>query len=214
MNSPTSGTRFSVTAVRNGEDDRKGRMLHLGNFSSTTESSFTCGATVEQEIDDPRRALHSRVHTGARIRGRAGRAEAPCNGSCARRDRAGSFARAREHIRQLFRAQSMRCTRTPVQSQIDAILAAKLPVKVYFWAEEEPRARCSAISAGVVMPDEGSKGFEPEHGTLKAQGHAYPCGGTHGKDAGLVAKVVVNKDIQIQEEQSRFIYRRPVGELD
>ena len=65
-----------------------------------------------------------------------------------------------------------------------------MPVKVYWWDEAELRRRCKVVPAAVVVPKE--KGGLVRAVDVEGAG-AYPCGGTHVRDTGVVGRVVVRK---------------------
>ncbi|KAI6358117.1 hypothetical protein MCOR25_007434 [Pyricularia grisea] len=191
----STGAEFRVTAVRNAVDG--GEILHLGSFAGAKQ--FVDGEeAVEQVVDDARRTLHSRVHTAGHlvalaVRHMADSMPAPVVELGASHAPESAFVN--------FEGTIDGSCKDVVQRKVDEFVAAALPVKVYFWTEEELRARCATVPQAVVMPSDGGLVRAVD---IEGAG-AYPCGGTHVRDTGLVGRVTVKK-ISRSKGNSRVSY--------
>ncbi|KAF2844123.1 ThrRS/AlaRS common domain-containing protein [Plenodomus tracheiphilus IPT5] len=179
--SDSSHCTFDVTSVRNGTD---GQILHLGSFSPSSSSPFQPGASVEQAIDSEKRFLNSRIHTGGHVVG------------LAVRHLSSSIPDVTElkaqHYPDLafvdFKGLIDGKHKEAVQAQVDAYISQALPVKVYFWNEAELREKCAVVPEAVAIPE-----GELVRAVDIVGAGAYPCGGTHVADTGMVGKVTIKK---------------------
>jgi Ser-tRNA(Ala) deacylase AlaX len=77
-----------------------------------------------------------------------------------------------------------------IQAQTDKFVAQKLPVRIYWWREDELREKCAVVPDAVAIPD-------AEGGLIRAVdiegAGACPCGGTHVPDTSHVGKVIIRK---------------------
>lgn len=174
----TTTAVFAVSMARHDADGR-GTVLHLGRF--TGGAPLRAGDAVEQRIDAATRDLHSRLHTGGHVLGAAVRrllahsvagfaelkaSHAPGAASC---EFAGLIDGAR---------------RAAIQAQVDALVAAALPVEVRWWGEDEFRAHAMPLPAALPPPWR----------VVEIVGAGcYPCGGTHVADTAACGPVEVRK---------------------
>ena len=57
-----AGVKFTVSEVRANRED--GVILHIGTFAEA-DTTFQAGDEVELQIDEAKRRLHARLHSGA-----------------------------------------------------------------------------------------------------------------------------------------------------
>ncbi|KAL3480067.1 ThrRS/AlaRS common domain-containing protein [Aspergillus californicus] len=184
LSDPTTDTEktvFTVSSVRNGPE---GSILHLGTFTAGSAASFTPGTSVLQTIDGEKRQLNSRIHTAGHIVGLAVRHLATSIPNV-------SELKA-QHYPDLafvdFQGSIEGKHKEAIQAQVDAYVAQKLPVRVYFLNEAELREKCAVVPEAVVIPE-----GELVRAVDIVGAGAYPCGGTHVADTGFVGKVTVKK---------------------
>ncbi|KAL4868960.1 Threonyl/alanyl tRNA synthetase [Aspergillus spectabilis] len=189
--SAEDGVVFNVASVRNGEG---GEILHLGAFSpspsleSEADAPFKAGDSVFQRIDAEKRVLNSRIHTAGHIIGLSVRhltlttpaTIPPVTELKAQHYPDLAFVDFQGSIEGKFK--------DAIQAQVDKYIAQKLPVKVYFWNEEELKEKCAVVPGAVAIPE----GELVRAVDIEGAG-AYPCGGTHVEDTGRVGRVVVKK---------------------
>ncbi len=180
---------FQVSAVRNSVVS-PGAVLHLGRY---LEGAFTQGDAVEQKVDTKRRDDNSRLHTGGHVVALAVRKHL-LNGAVDDVSHKDLVELGASHYPDSayvnFQGTIEAAHKDAIQTQVDAFVDAALPVKVYFWSEEELRARCAAVPDAVAIQDRD--GGLTRAVDIEGAG-AYPCGGTHVKDTSLVGKVKVRK---------------------
>lgn len=189
--SPSSpSSTFTVSAVRSGSG---GRILHLGRFSPEEGAEFAVGDTVQQTIDGAARDLHSRIHTAGHIIGLAVRRL--CTGD------APSMPAVEELKAQHypdaafveFKGIIEGKHKDAIQEQAQKFVDQALPIKVYWWDEQELREKCAMVPENVAMPKGEGEEEEKVRAVDIVGAGAYPCGGTHVKDTSFVGKVTVRK---------------------
>ncbi|KND86910.1 Alanyl-tRNA editing protein AlaX-L [Tolypocladium ophioglossoides CBS 100239] len=185
----SAAAKLQVSAVRNSVAT-PGAILHLGRC---TEGTLREGDAVEQLIDAERRDDNSRLHTGRHLVALAVRKHllAGAVDDASHKDLVELGASHYPDSAYVnFQGTIEAAHKDAIQEHVDAFINAGLPVKVYFWTEEELRARCAAVPGAVVIRGE-------DGGLVRAVGiegaGAYPCGGTHVRDTSLVGKVTVKK---------------------
>ncbi|EAW15358.1 putative alanine--tRNA ligase [Aspergillus clavatus NRRL 1] len=165
------GAIFTVAAVRM-DAVRNGQVLHFGHFNDTS-AVFTEGATVEQTINADKRVFYSRLHTAGHVLGAAVKH---------------LLAKEVEGLKELKAShfpESAACEfqglidgkwKEPVQRKVDELIAAKLPVQVEWWDEEEFRRR----GMERLIPDQSLVAPGEKFRVVNIVGaDVYPCGGTH-----------------------------------
>jgi Ser-tRNA(Ala) deacylase AlaX len=185
---------FTVTAVRMGAN---GTVLHLGLFKEG--ASIQEGETIEQAIDVEKRLLYSRLHTAGHVLGSAVRhllekeidnfdelkaSHFPDSASCE------------------FQGSIDGKWKDPIQSKLDAFLAAKMPVQIEWWDEEDFRSR----GLERLIPDRSLVPAGEKSRVVNIVGaEVYPCGGTHVDTTDLCGPVSVKK-ISRKTGNSRVSY--------
>ena len=185
----SSAAKFVVSAVRNSVAT-SGAILHLGRY---TEGTLSEGDAVEQLIDAKRRDDNSRLHTGGHVVALAVRKHL-LDGAVDDASHKDLIELGASHYPDSayvnFQGIIEAAHKDAVQAHVDSFISAALPVKVYFWTEEELRAKCAAVPGAVVIPVE-------DGGLVRAVdvegAGAYPCGGTHVRDTSLVGEVTIKK---------------------
>lgn len=186
-------TAFEVATVRKTPE---GQILHLGRFAPSPSRPFTNGAKVQQDIDGAKRDLHSRIHTAGHILGLAVRQLATSIPDVTELKAQHYPDAAFVEFKGLIEGKH----KDAIQARADDLVRQALPVNVCMWTEQEARAKCAMVP----------EAFEVPEGTLvramEIQGAgAYPCGGTHVADTGLVGKLEVRK-ISRQKGVSKISY--------
>ena len=198
-----AGTSFAVATVRM-DAVSDGRVLHFGRFSSvgSAESgvgAFKVGDTVEQEIDVEKRLLFSRFHTAGHVLGAAVRhlLEKEIDGF--------------DELKASHFPDSAACEfqgviegkwKEPIQKIVDEYIAAKMPVEVAWWDEEE------FVKRGLerLIPDRSLVAPGEKFRVVNIVGaEAYPCGGTHVDTSDLCGETKVKK-ISRSKGTSRVSY--------
>jgi Ser-tRNA(Ala) deacylase AlaX len=198
-----SGVTFMVVAVRM-DAVHDGQVLHFGRFSpadisSTGTGIFSESDHVKQAIDVDKRLLYSRLHTAGHVLGAAVRhlLEAQIEGF--------------DELKASHFPDSAACEfqgliegkwKEPIQKKLDEYIAAKMPVEIVWWDEEDFR------SNGVerLIPDRTHVPPGEKFRVVKIVGaEAYPCGGTHVDTTDLCGETKVRK-ISRSKGQSRVSY--------
>lgn len=185
---------FVVTAVRM---DVAGQVLHLGLFDEGV--SMTVGETVEQAIDAEKRLLYSRLHTAGHVLGSAVRnllekeihnfdelkaSHFPDSAACE------------------FQGSIEGKWKDAIQTKIDEYVAAKMPVQIEWWDEEDFRSR----GLERLIPDRSLVPTGEKSRVVHIVGaEVYPCGGTHVDTTDLCGPVAVKK-ISRKTGNSRVSY--------
>ncbi|RAL13409.1 putative alanine--tRNA ligase [Aspergillus homomorphus CBS 101889] len=178
MTFATTATKFAVTAVRMGQAQHDGQVLHLGRFESSDGvemAAFKPGDSIQQAIDVEKRTLYSRLHTAGHVLGAAVR-------HLLENEVEGFDELKASHFPDLanceFRGLIDGKWKDPIQAKLDEYLAAKLPVQVEWWDEEDFRAN----GLERLIPDRellGVPAGEKFRVVNIVGAEVYPCGGTH-----------------------------------
>jgi len=198
-----SGTSFGVATVRM-DAVNDGQVLHFGRFSSSSPSEsrtgiFKIGETVEQVIDAEKRLLYSRFHTAGHVLGAAVRhlLEKEVEGF--------------DELKASHFPDSAACEfqgliegkwKDPIQKKVDEYIAAKMPVEVAWWDEEE------FVKRGLerLIPDRSLVAPGEKFRVVNIIGaEVYPCGGTHVDTSDLCGETKVKK-ISRSKGTSRVSY--------
>lgn len=185
----TSGVTFTVAAVRM-DAVREGQVLHFGRFNTASASTvFSEGDTVDQAIDADKRLLYSRLHTAGHVLGAAVRhlLEKEVEGFDELKASHFPDAAACE-----FQGVIDGKWKDPIQQKVNEFIAAKLPVEVEWWDEEEFRKR----GLERLLPDRDVVAVAPgeKFRVVNIVGaEVYPCGGTHVDTTDLCGLTTVRK---------------------
>ncbi|RAH49550.1 putative alanine--tRNA ligase [Aspergillus brunneoviolaceus CBS 621.78] len=187
-----TATKFTVTAVRMGQAPRDGQVLHLGRFEAAaagTDAIFKAGDSIQQAIDTEKRLLYSRLHTAGHVLGSAVR-------HLLENEVADFDELKASHFPDLanceFRGLIDGKWKEPIQSKVDEFLAAKLPVQVEWWDEEDFRVQ----GLERLIPDREALGVpagEKFRVVHIVGAEVYPCGGTHVETTDLCGPTKVRK---------------------
>ncbi|KAK1144043.1 hypothetical protein N8T08_005953 [Aspergillus melleus] len=188
----SAGVTFIVASVRM-DAVNDGQVLHFGRFNNHSSSSspptptFSEGETVQQAIDVEKRILYSRFHTAGHVLGAAVRhllekevenfdelkaSHFPDSASCE------------------FQGLVEGKWKEPIQKKLDEYVAAKMPVEIEWWDEEDFRAR----GLERLIPDRSLVPAGEKSRVVNIVGaEAYPCGGTHVETTDLCGPTTVKK---------------------
>ncbi|KAI5463558.1 Threonyl/alanyl tRNA synthetase [Mariannaea sp. PMI_226] len=186
-----SGASFQVAAVRM-DAVRDGQALHFGRFSQAIDGSgesalFSPGDTVELAIDVKKRLYYSRLHTAGHVLGSAVRhlVENEVEGF--------------DELKASHFPDSASCEfqgliegkwKDPIQAKVDEFMAAKMPVEVDWWDEEDFRKR----GLERLIPDRSLAPPGEKFRVVHIVGaEVYPCGGTHVDTTDLCGETKVKK---------------------
>ncbi|KAF4994245.1 hypothetical protein FDECE_13184 [Fusarium decemcellulare] len=179
------GVVFTVEAARM-DAIGNGQVLHFGRFNSPGES-FSQGQGVNQEIDVEKRLLYSRYHTAGHVLGSAV--------SHLLRDKIEGF----DELKASHFPDSASCEfqgliegkwKESIQKQVDVFIAAKMPVEIDWWDEEEFRKN----GLERLTPDASFVAPGEKFRVVKIVGaEVYPCGGTHVDTTDLCGDTAVKK---------------------
>lgn len=174
---------FSVDSVRKSPIDSQ--ILHAGKHTSTSvpPSLDKNNLRIIQEINSPKRDYHSRLHTAGHLidlaiehlistLGSLGKSKANHHPGEAFVEYIGSIANEAQES---------------IQSEVNAVVSANLPVNIVWWDEEKLRE--SAVAAPDTIPP-------PEGGlyrVVEIEGSCCPCGGTHLPTTADVGEVVIKR---------------------
>jgi Ser-tRNA(Ala) deacylase AlaX len=190
---------FEVNSVRHPAVG--GQILHFGRFKPDTASgTFKAGEEVRQTIDAEKRDLFSRLHTGGHILGLAINALSregvlpPLTES-----KASHYPdSAAVEFGGLIEGKH----KDAIQAKTDEFVKGASKVLIHYWPMERLLKDCTGVSEGFELPEGEELGRVVEMEGLGA----YPCGGTHVTDCGLVGKIEVKK-ISRSKGVSRVSYR-------
>lgn len=203
--SPTI-TTFDVQAVRM-DAVHDGRVLHFGRFitdddgsSSGGSKTFEPGQAVEQAIDVDKRHLYSRLHTAGHVLG------------AAVRHLCMSEVEGFDELKASHFPDSAACEfagliegkwKEPIQKKVDEYIAAKMPVEIDWWDEEDFKRH----GLERLIPDRSlAPGPGEKFRVVNIVGaEVYPCGGTHVDTTDLCGETKVKK-ISRSKGQSRVSY--------
>ncbi|KIW67112.1 hypothetical protein PV04_06385 [Phialophora macrospora] len=201
ITSPSSGARFTVSAVRH-DALNDGVVLHLGRFAADAASKpFAAGDTVTQSIDVDKRTLYSRLHTAGHVLGAAVRhlleREIP------------DF----DELKASHFPDSAACEfqgliegkwKEPIQKKVTEYVERAMPVEIDFWDEDDFRREGLERLIPRDRPVDASRG--EKYRVVRIVGaEVYPCGGTHVDTTDQCGKVGVRK-ISRQKGTSRVSY--------
>ncbi|ROV94786.1 hypothetical protein VMCG_08846 [Cytospora schulzeri] len=205
-----AGEVFDVQAVRM-DAVHDGQVLHFGRFnnnnnnnnnnssSSSSSSIFKVGDTVEQAIDVEKRLLYSRLHTAGHVLGAAVRRllEKEVEGF--------------DELKASHFPDSAACEfagliegkwKDPIQKKVDEYIAAKMPVEIDWWDEEDFKKN----GLERLIPDRSLAPPGEKFRVVNIVGaEVYPCGGTHVDTTDLCGETKVKK-ISRSKGTSRVSY--------
>jgi Ser-tRNA(Ala) deacylase AlaX len=188
-----SGT-FTVTAVRT---DANGQVLHLGLFEGS--SAFNKGETVEQAIDVEKRLLYSRLHTAGHVLGASVRHLLEKEVENFDELKASHFP---DSAACEFHGIIEGKWKESIQNKLDGYIAAKMPVQIEWWDEEDFRSR----GLERLIPDRSLVPEGEKSRVVNIVGvEVYACGGTHVDTTDLCGPVTVKK-ISRKQGNSRVSY--------
>ena len=200
ITSPTSATppiSFTVTSVRQSPSSQ---ILHLGTY--TTPDPFTPSAPCIQSIDASSRHLYSRLHTAGHVLGLAARHYLSSIGITDITDGKASHFPGMSSVEFIGLIDGKH--KAGIQAQLDAYIAADMPVEIHEWDALTVEAK--AKNGEIYMPENGMD----TNGILRVVeikgAGAYPCGGTHVQTTGECGRVSAYK-ISRQKGLSKVSYR-------
>ena len=186
---------FAVTAVRT---DANGQVLHLGLFEGPP-SAFKEGDTVLQAIDVERRLLYSRLHTAGHVLGASVRHLLEKEIEDFDELKASHFP---DSAACEFQGSIEGKWKESIQNKLDGYIAAKMPVQIEWWDEEDFRSR----GLERLIPDRSLVPAGEKSRVVNIVGaEVYPCGGTHVDSTDLCGSVTVKK-ISRKQGNSRVSY--------
>ncbi|KAJ4409149.1 hypothetical protein N0V82_009562 [Gnomoniopsis sp. IMI 355080] len=212
ITSSSSGNKtiFDVQAVRM-DAVHDGQVLHFGRFtttaaaagdeggSSSSKAWFEPGQEVEQAIDVDKRYLYSRLHTAGHVLGAAVR-------HLCMKEVEGFDELKASHF-----PDSAACEfagliegkwKDPIQKKVDEYVAAKMPVEIDWWDEEDFKKH----GLERLIPDRSLAPPGEKFRVVNIVGaEVYPCGGTHVDTTDLCGETKVKK-ISRSKGQSRVSY--------
>lgn len=184
---------FTVTAVRM---DAAGQVLHLGLFN---DGSIEQGESIEQTIDAEKRLLYSRLHTAGHVLGSAVRHLLEKEIENFDELKASHFP---DSAACEFQGSIEGKWKDPIQSKLDEFIAAKMPVQIEWWDEDDFRSR----GLERLIPDRSLVPAGEKSRVVNIVGaEVYPCGGTHVDTTDLCGPVAVKK-ISRKTGNSRVSY--------
>ncbi|KAF5022711.1 hypothetical protein F66182_5259 [Fusarium sp. NRRL 66182] len=180
-----AGTAFTVASARM-DLVRDGQVLHFGRFDNP-DQKFGQGQAVTQDIDIEKRLLYSRYHTAGHVLGSAV--------NHLLKDKIEGF----EELKASHFPDSASCEfqgaiegqwKEPIQKKVDEFLAAKMPVEVDWWDEEDFRKN----GLEHLTPDASFAPPGDKFRVVRIKGaEVYPCGGTHVDTTDLCGETIVRK---------------------
>lgn len=196
----TTRTSFDVQAVRM-DAVHDGQVLHFGRFTTDEGKGafFEAGEEVEQAIDVEKRFLYSRLHTAGHVLGAAVRhlCEKEVEGF--------------DELKASHFPDSAACEfagliegkwKDPIQKKVDEYVAAKMPVEIDWWDEEDFKSH----GLERLIPDRSLAPPGEKFRVVNIVGaEVYPCGGTHVDTTDLCGETKVKK-ISRSKGQSRVSY--------
>jgi Ser-tRNA(Ala) deacylase AlaX len=163
-------------------------VLHFGNFLDAGKV-FATGESVTQAIDEDKRLLFSRYHTAGHVLGAAVR-------NVVAEHVEGWKELKASHIPEMaaceFSGSIEGKWKDAIQSKVDEIIEADLPVTVKWWDDDEFRLN----GLEDVLPDRQALGVPADEKfrvVQIGQADVYPCGGTHVDSSKLCGETTVKK---------------------
>lgn len=192
------GITFTVTAVRM-DAVRDGQVLHLGRFDEISSSIFVVGETVQQAVDAHKRLLYSRFHTAGHVLGAAVRHLVEKEVESFDELKASHFP---DSAACEFQGLIEGKWKEPIQRKVDEYVAAKMPVQVEWWDEDDFRKH----GLERLIPDRRLVLPGQKFRVVNIVGaEVYPCGGTHVDTTDLCGPTEVKK-ISRKSGKSRVSY--------
>lgn len=194
-----TGLTFTVTSVRM-DAVRDGQVLHLGRFANGDATrTFTTGETVEQAVNAEKRLLYSRLHTAGHILGASVRHIVKDEVEGFLELKASHFPGAAACE---FQGLIDGKWKDVIQKKVDESIAAKLPVSVEWWDENDFHAR----GLEHLLPDSRLVALGEKFRMVNIGGlDVYPCGGTHVETTDLCGHTTVKK-ITRKQGRSKVSY--------
>ncbi len=156
----------------------------MGTFASEGEPTPSFSGEGKQEIDIPKRILHSRIHTAGHILGLAaallkkeGLIDPTITDGKASHYPGAAFVE--------FIGLIPSSLKDLLQAKTDELVSQDLPVKIHFWDEERARTECTGVLESFRQGEEGVRVVEI------GEVGSYPCGGTHVRSTRECGRVVV-----------------------
>lgn len=204
-----AGTIFTVHQVRTVAPT----ILHMGTMTpspATAAAATTTPSTPPpttstliatpglQQIDPAKRTLHSRLHTAGHLLGLAAAQlkaqdilDGPLTDGKASHYPGASFVE--------FHGLIPSDKKPALQSAVDALVAADLPVLIEWWSEERARGECTGVLESFKQGEEGVRVVRV------GEVGSYPCGGTHVRRSGECGRVVV-RNVKRQKGVTKVSY--------
>lgn len=190
-------TTFEVNSVRHPATG--GAILHFGRFQPPT-STFHPNQTIHQTIDSSKRDLFSRLHTAGHILGLAINALSREGILPALTESKASHYPDSAAVE--FGGVIEGKLKNVIQAKTDEFVNGKSRVLIHWWPMERLLKDCMGVTEGFELPEGETLGRVVEMEGLGA----YPCGGTHVGDCGMVGRIEVRK-IARSKGVSRVSYR-------
>lgn len=190
---------FEVDSVRHSTVGRE--ILHFGRYTSDAVNGvFAADVDIKQSIDGDKRDLYSRLHTAGHILGLAIQALSregvlpPLIESKA--------SHYPESAAVEFGGLIEGKHKEAIQKKTDEFVAGNSKVRIHWWTMEKLLKDGTGVTEDFSLPE-----GEELARVVEMEGlGAYPCGGTHVTDCGLVGKIEVKK-ITRSKGVSRVSYR-------
>jgi Ser-tRNA(Ala) deacylase AlaX len=182
-----------------------GAILHFGRFKPTTAASaavpnFRAGTQIQQNIDDEKRHLFSRLHTAGHILGLA--INALSREGVLPPLVEGKASHYPDSAAVEFGGLIEGRHKDAIQAKTDEFVRSASKVLIHWWPMEKLLTDCTGVTEGFELPEGETEGRVVEMEGLGA----YPCGGTHVTDCSKVGKIEVKK-ISRSKGVSRVSYR-------
>ncbi|PLB43649.1 threonyl/alanyl tRNA synthetase [Aspergillus steynii IBT 23096] len=197
----SSGVSFVVASARM-DTVHDGQVLHFGRFNQPPSSPtprFSEGETVQQAIDVEKRILYSRFHTAGHVLGSAVRQLLEKEVADFDELKASHFP---DSASCEFQGLIEGKWKESIQKKVDEFVAAKMPVQIEWWDEDDFRAR----GLEKLIPDRSLVPAGEKSRVVNIVGaEVYPCGGTHVDTTDLCDPTTVKK-ISRSKGTSRVSY--------
>lgn len=189
-----SNKTFTVHQVRKVDP----AILHMGTFAPAPFDSETECQHGKQEIDVPKRILHSRIHTAGHVIGLAA-AALKKDGVIDSHVVDGKASHYPGAAFVEFVGLIPGDAKAAIQAKTDEMVAQDLGVAIHFWDEERARRECTGVLESFKQDDDGVR--------VVAIGDAgsYPCGGTHVKSTKECGKILI-RNIKRQKGITKVSY--------